>query len=283
MDAIRGAGFDVHQAAGIGEVGQRASDLAAAGQLRAAVAVGGDGTFGALLNQTPVGTPLTIVPVGTENLMAKYLGLRGEPRGVVDLLQRGVVAGLDAGLAGGRLFALMISAGLDAEVVRQVHRRRSGNITHLAYAGPILRAVCTYRYPPITANWQDAGGQPRQATSCWMFGVNLPRYAKNLPIAPAASGLDGLLDVSLFRRPGTAAGLGYLWSILRRRQERLPSVTATRCQRLRLESPQPDVAYQLDGDPGGVLPVEVSVAPARLSVVLGRAAAARLGFAVPAV
>jgi len=47
------------------------------GRLRCVVAAGGDGTISLLANQLPENTPLAILPLGTENLLAKYLGVSG--------------------------------------------------------------------------------------------------------------------------------------------------------------------------------------------------------------
>lgn len=278
-------GFTVHRLDSFQGLEQQATKLSSAGRLRAAIAVGGDGTVGAVLNATPPGTPIAIVPAGTENLLAKYLEIDGKSGGLGDLLASGVAVSLDAGEVAAsddypaRLFALMISAGLDAEVVRQVHLNRTGNITHRAYAKPIFDAVRRYKYPEIRATWNDPAGQSRQATGRWLFGVNLPRYAQGLPIAPEASGCDGLLDLCVFRRGYFAAGLWYLWHIVRRSHHQLESVTTATCEEVLLESIEgKQVAYQIDGDPGGFLPVSVRVIPNRLTLLVPPNTASRLGF-----
>jgi diacylglycerol kinase (ATP) len=43
----------------------------------------------------------------------------------------------------------MVGCGLDAEVVRRVHSRRSGHIHHSSYARPIWDAIRHYRYPQL--------------------------------------------------------------------------------------------------------------------------------------
>lgn len=45
------------------------------GDCRCLVAVGGDGTVSALVNERP-SRPLTVMPAGTENLVARHFGLR---------------------------------------------------------------------------------------------------------------------------------------------------------------------------------------------------------------
>jgi diacylglycerol kinase family enzyme len=63
----------------------------------------------------------------------------------------------------------------------------------------------------------------------------------------------------------------------------LSDATLTRSRRFRLESANAvDVAYQLDGDFAGTLPVDVEVLPGQLRLLVSRATARRLGFALPA-
>lgn len=248
-------------------------------RLRAVVAVGGDGTLGLALNQTPPDTPLVVLPAGTENLLAKYLGFRARPEEIAEVVADGVQIRLDAGEANGRLFALMVSVGIDAEVVRRVHSQRRGNITHLAYAWPILDSLRTYRYPALRAHWHGPDGAQGVASGRWLFGVNLPRYAQGLRIAPRATGTDALLDLCMFRRGDTAASLWYLWHLLRGRHHRLASVSMIHCRRFRVESATGGrVPFQLDGDPGGYLPVDVRVAPGRMTCLVRPEVARGLGF-----
>lgn len=260
-----------------------AAEALAEGSLRCVLAAGGDGTFGAALNTTPSGTPLVMLPLGTENLLARYLRHSRRPAEIVRLVTGGVAVEFDAGVANGRLFTLMASVGFDAEVVRRVHERRTAsgvatNITHLAYAQPILGAMSGYAHPRLRVTVEDAEG----ASSCsiegsWLFASNLPCYASGLRIAPQADGLDGQLDLCLFRRGQLAAGLWYFWHVLRRRHHRLRSVDLLRAARCRVESVTgAEVPYQIDGDAGGVLPLELSVVPRRVTVLVSRSTARRV-------
>ncbi|MGC4002636.1 MAG: diacylglycerol kinase family protein [Pirellulales bacterium] len=56
------------------ELDERVERDLRAGTLRAVVAAGGDGTLNALVNRLPAETPFLMLPLGTENLVAKYLG-----------------------------------------------------------------------------------------------------------------------------------------------------------------------------------------------------------------
>ena len=57
-----------------------AEQTLAAGTLRAVVAAGGDGTIRLIAKRTPPGTPLAVLPLGTENLLARYLELTADPQ-----------------------------------------------------------------------------------------------------------------------------------------------------------------------------------------------------------
>lgn len=277
--ALERAGLTAELIAEFPLLQSRAHQLQGSGDLRAVVAVGGDGTVSAVLNATPRGTPIVVLPMGTENLLARYAGYLCSPAALTELLTKGVVAPLDAGRAGDQLYAMMLSAGFDAEVVRQVHRHRRGNITHLAYAAPIFRAIGGYRFPKIKATWFDEAGIAHSAEGCWAFLVNLPRYALGLPLAPNAVGTDGMLDLCFFKNGSKRAGLWYFWQVVRGRHHLLDSVQTARAKKFTLEPMQDEVPYQIDGDPGGLLPVEVSSEPGRMELVLMPAAAEQFGFA----
>jgi diacylglycerol kinase family enzyme len=238
------------------------------GSLRALVVAGGDGTAAAAVNGTVEGVPIALAPAGNSNLLARYLGLSRCPEAICDTICHGVTIRLDAGMANSRIFLLMAGCGFDAEVVRRVHQRRTGHVGNGTYIKPILESIWNYSYPEIRVHWDHGDGAAAAESSArWWFAFNLPCYAGNLMIAPRADGSDGLLDVYGLRRGGTVAGVWYLASILARRHHRLPDCTIQRASRLLVTSEE-EVPYQLDGDPGGVLPLDLRVLPGRLTLVV---------------
>ena len=250
--------------------------------LRAVLACGGDGTLAAVVNAAPAGIPLAIVPMGTENLMARYLRHSLKPKRVASLLKDGVVVNLDAGRIGSRLFTLVVSAGFDARVIHDVHARRTGGISRWAYALPILRAMIGYQFPKVRAIATGPDGRHMESEGRWAFAANLPQYAQQIRIVNQAVGTDGLLDLCVFRKGSVASGFWYFWHVLRQRHHRLPSVTTALFTHLRIESVDGrEIPYQIDGDPGGMLPVEVDAVPGRLSFVVMPKTARRLGVALP--
>ncbi len=260
--------------------------------LRAVVAAGGDGTVSAVVNATPPETPITVLPLGTENLLAKYVEHPFSLSALCHAIVHGASVAVDAGRAGDRLFLLMVGCGFDAHVVHGLHQRRRGPIRHAAYIKPILDAIRRYEYPEIRV-WCAPSGEAARSVAGpdgvtgggawsvlhgrWVFVVNIPKYAGGLRIMPEARGDDGLLDICLFQRGSWLQGVRYLTGILRGRHQRWPDCRRVMAARIRIES-DGEVPYQLDGDPGGLLPVDVAIVPARVRLVVTEGWAQRHGF-----
>jgi diacylglycerol kinase family enzyme len=226
------------------------------------VAAGGDGTVGDVINRYP-GVPLAILPLGTENLVARFLGITGSGIDVARLIARGEVRVLDLCQIGQRRFTLMASAGFDADVVQRLHESRRGNISRLSYVQPILESVRKYQYPEIRLWVDDA---PAPAIARMAVIVNIPIYALGLSVARTARGDDGRLDLRLFGRGSAFQMVRYLCNLALGTHERLPDVESLAGSRVRIESDVP-VPIQVDGDPAGYTPVEICVLPGALQVL----------------
>ncbi len=77
----------------------------------------------------------------------------------------------------------------------------------------------------------------------------------------------------MFRQPGIIRGFSYLSHLWFGRHQSLPSFGYRRCQNLTIEAPTDrdgkplDIPFQIDGDPGGSLPLDIRVLPARLRLL----------------
>jgi diacylglycerol kinase (ATP) len=247
--------------------------------LRAVVSGGGDGTIALLANLSPAATPLAILPLGTENLLAKHLEMTLDTARLAKIIAEGATVQLDAGQAGDRLFLLMAGVGFDAEVVRRMHEQRKGHISHLSYAKPIFDAIRNYQYPELTVYCRDAEGQTHETTAKWAFVVNVPRYAGGLAISPDAVADDGYLNLCTFKEGSLFNGLVYLSGVMFGQHVQWDDFCTTRASEVRIVSTAP-VPYQLDGDPGGFLPLDIQILPQRLTLLVDQTWAQTRGFMV---
>ncbi len=250
---------------------------------RCLVAAGGDGTVAALINERPA-RPITVLPAGTENLFAGHFLVGPSPEETAATIALGRVTPMDLGCNGDRRFALMAGIGFDADVVTRHHAARLGKAgrmrpTHrAAYVEPVLRASFCYKFPTLTITTDE--GESLVGTTAFLF--NLPRYALGLPIAPAARGDDGMLDLVVFRDAGPLRALHYLWMSFRGLHLRRDGIMHRRVSKVAIASAE-TVPVQLDGDPGGFVLSDASapewtveVLPAVLSVMVPE------GYARPA-
>ena len=237
------------------------------GRLRCVVAAGGDGTISLLANELPENTPLAILPLGTENLLAKYLGVSADPTALANMIVAGDCRQLDVGKANGKLFLVMASCGFDADVVHRLHSNRQGHIRHWSYAKPVVSAIRKYKYPKIRISLGSNDGPQPKVNPCWAFVFNVPRYAMNLPIAAEANPEDGMLDLCTFRGGSLFRGLFYLVSVLLRRHKYWTNSKTYHFEKLTMES-DGEVPYQLDGDPGGTLPLTIEVVRGGVTLIV---------------
>jgi diacylglycerol kinase family enzyme len=215
-----------------------------------------------VLNRTP-GLPTSVLPLGNENLVARFCQIRRSSRELAEVIVAGHLRKLDLAQANGRVFSVMAGAGFDGEVVHRVHERRRGPVTKLSYALSIAGALRDYSYPEIDVAIEESGERLRGSL---VFVFNLPQYAMNLPLARGARADDGWLDLCVFKRPGSWNLARYLIEVLRGRHLRPGDHQHRRVRRVRLSSPG-RVCLQLDGDPAGRLDATIEVAPAALTLV----------------
>jgi YegS/Rv2252/BmrU family lipid kinase len=225
------------------------------------VSVGGDGTMAEVLSGLERAgrrdVPVAVHPFGTANVLALDLAL---PRGVealVELVRAGTTRGLDVGHVNGRTSFLVTGVGIDGRIVEALEKARRGPISKATYVRHGVGAFCSGFRPPELVVSVD--GETVPGVFGWVLVSNVVNYG-GLPVLSADQELDdGLWEAYLFRRGTRASLLRYgLRGLLRR----LPGGDCLRVQgrRVRVESAEP-VPYQVDGDYGGVTPVEIEVGP----------------------
>jgi len=260
------AGLTVEIHSDLDPLRRRSDQLQTEGRLRVVVGAGGDGTLHALLNGLGAGVPLAMLPLGTENLLAQYVGQGRGLSTLARMIQTGRVVRLDAGRANGQLFLLMATAGFDADVARRLSQRRAGNIRRASYVGPILSAVRNYEYPAMRIVVETAE-ETRRWSACWCFTFNLPQYGFGMRFVPDANPSDGQLDICTFRHGSFWHAVWYTAHLYLRRHRRLKDCVTAVGRRITVESDEP-VPYELDGDFSGWLPLELDVVPDRLTLLM---------------
>lgn len=263
----------LHETERAGEATQLAQQARDEG-LDAVLVVGGDGTINEVINglaESPVA--LGVLPGGTGNVWAKELGLpTRSPRHLLPLVDaaRALVPGssrrIDLGKANGRYFLQWAGLGLDAEVTyamepRTRRQRRLGTLTYIV-AGLTAAAQLVGTRVRV---WIDDERIYRR--SILIVISNSQLYGGKVRIATDARLDDGLLDLNIFAGTGFASAIRTVLGVVTGLHVRDPRHSFYRGSVIRVEAEKP-MAIHVDGEPFNTTPLECTVVPRALTVLV---------------
>jgi YegS/Rv2252/BmrU family lipid kinase len=248
-----------------GDAQERAQTLTTS-EFDVVVAAGGDGTINEVANGLanalgPV-PPLAIIPLGTANVLAQEIGLRGNPRSVARAIAGGARMTVHLGEANGRYFLMMAGVGFDAHVVANVDltlKRRTGKI---AYVIETLIQGLRYGFPRCRVT---IDGKTHDA--CSVVVCNGRHYGGPFVAAPKASLADPAFEVCLLEKGGYRHVLRYAAALVMGRLSALPDVQILTGKTLHIDG-QAGLPVQGDGDIIATLPVEIGVAERTLELII---------------
>lgn len=177
----------------------------------AVLVAGGDGTVRAVAGAvTSTGVPLTIVPSGTGNLLARNLNL---PLGVPEKMVRATFAGdrvpIDVGIAtitreGGDVeehgFVVMAGMGLDAAMIANTSPDLKKQMGWVAYVDGAARSLP--KAEPFRVIYQMDGHRMHTAKVQSVLFANCGALPAGIALIPDASIRDGELDVTVIQPTG---------------------------------------------------------------------------------
>ena len=229
------------------------------------IVAGGDGTIReAVEGLEGSDKPLMLLPCGTENLLARELGYNITLKCAITTFEAHILRPLDIGKANDRFFTAVGGVGFDGEVVKLVNDQRKGNITQLRYFWPIWRTFWSYDFPKITV---EADDKVIFSDRGIVIFSNISSYAVKLPIMHLADCSDGLLDVCVCGCSGKITLLKLSFLTLLKSLHKSKNVIYKQCKKFKIYSDSP-LRTELDGDPGPDLPLEVTVIPQAVKVLV---------------
>ncbi len=239
-----------------------ATELAsrAAADADVVVSVGGDGTLsetlsGLLASKTPCG----LIPCGTGNDFARFVGIRPGARAAAAQIAHGAAWPIDvASVNGGQShFVNVLGIGFDAAVAARINRRRRVSAGLWAYMPAILSEVACRSHLQATV---EVDGRRFEDEWLLVAVANGNAYGSGFRIAPEACCDDGLLDVILVRGSGRMEILRNLWLARHGKHLTHPKVQMIRGRRIRIHT-QRQAPVMVDGDVSLHTPLEIEAVP----------------------
>ncbi len=232
--------------------------------------MGGDGTVGEVVEGL-VGsdTELAVVSVGTGNDVARSLGLPlNDIEAGLDLAISGSVRAIDVGRERDRHFISVLGLGFPTIVADAANRARW-------LKGPPAFFVSVYkglyRLRPVRLVI-ELDDRTLEMESVAVMIQNTPYTGGGLHMAPGAQIDDGLLDVVVVDDIGRLNLMLNFPKAYRGKHLDHPSFTLHQSQTVRITSPEP-MPKMFDGDLIGTSPLEASVVPRSLKVVVDSSSA----------
>jgi YegS/Rv2252/BmrU family lipid kinase len=230
------------------------------------VVVGGDGTVREVAHGLEGSDkPLLIVPGGTENLLANELGFDEKVKTILRTFEAGYIRPLDLGNANGRCFTSIIGFGFDGLIVKRVSERRDGHIDHFSYFNPIWRTFWTYDFAPMKVEME---GEEIFNGRGLVFVGNISRYAVGLQVLRNADFGDGLLDVCIYKCASRLHLVKHSVMTALKQHSTSRDVIYRQGKNINVSSQSSGIATEIDGDPGPDMPIQISVIPHAVNVMV---------------
>lgn len=230
---------------------------------------GGDGTISRVVNyllHAQIDLPVGIIPSGTANDFATFLGLEKQPDIAVKRLLAGEVAQVDVGRINDRYFVNVASAGVLTTISQEVNNVLKSRLGVTGYYLKGLEHLWQAAPMAVTLEGEDF----KTDTHIMLFLILNSNTAGSIRnIAPHASITDGLLDVVILKNCSPAQLIPLLVRAYEGRGTHLnsPLVEYHQTRWVKVTSKE-DVKTDIDGEAGPPLPLDIKVLPGRLKLLI---------------
>ena len=232
------------------------------------IAMGGDGTIEAVMRGM-IGSKvrLGIIPSGTENNIARSLGVSRDLDEACALIISNETAKVDMGLvktSKGKKFVFfeMATVGLSASIFPDMSRATIGKLSRVKAAA--MTFIHQQERPQFFLTLNDES--KIEVETMVVMVSNTPVFGKNFKVAPDASVQDGLLDISVYPDFSKTELLGYYAAVMDGGYSGDGNVQHYQARKIKVKtSPRLDV--MADGKSLGKGTITIKVLPGAVRVI----------------
>lgn len=230
------------------------------------VAVGGDGTINEIASSlVNTNVSLGIIPFGSGNGLARFLGIPMTTKGAVKYLNLLNIQAIDSAQLNERRFFNMAGMGFDAHISAVFAGNKSRGLKSYVKLG--LKEITSYKAQRYKL---EIDGVFYERDAFAISIANSSQYGNNVYISPKSSLTDGWLDVCiikpipLFKLPVLA------YEMIAAKTHNSSLVEIIRGKEIKIIRNKPD-SIHLDGEPFQMEKnIDIKIEPASLNIIVGK-------------
>ena len=216
---------------------------------------GGDGTVDSLVNAMKarnINIPIGILPVGTANDFAKFLGISQDVSTAVRQILTCEPKGVDIGKINDKYFVNVASTGLFTDVSQKTDINVKNAIGKLAYYLKGLEQLPNFRKLKVKIISEEVNYNGYM----YLMLIFNGRTAGNMVLANSADVMDGFLDIIMFKAVPIIDLLPLFFKVLKGEHLDSSKVLYFKTNKLVVESPE-DIVTDIDGEKGPDFPLNI--------------------------
>lgn len=226
---------------------------------------GGDGTVDSVVNamaKSGISLPIAILPVGTANDFAKFLGIPFDISKACKQIINSHVTTVDLGSINDKYFVNVASTGLFTDVSQKTDVNLKNTIGKLAYYLKGLEELPNFRRlkVKIESNEMSFNGE------MYFLLIFNGKTAGNFNLATRASATDGLLDVIVFKAIPIYELIPLFIKVLRGEHLDSDNVLYFKTDNLFIECEE-NIVTDIDGEKGPDFPLEIKCIKGGLKIL----------------
>lgn len=235
------------------------------------VACGGDGTVNEVIEgimKSERKIPISILPSGTVNDFASYLGIPKNSHDYFQMIKNENVMSVDVGKLNNEYFANVAAGGILANIGHQVDIESKTMFGRLAYYFEGVREITQDGFNPKPFRVRIASDEYTNEEEILLFIVsNSSSIGGFKKLVPEANINDGLLDVMIIRKSAITDLANIFFNILSGEHINHPNIKYFKTKSIAIDSDS-DIDVDMDGEYGGKLPATFQAVPKAIKILV---------------
>jgi diacylglycerol kinase (ATP) len=238
----------------------------AIGEYDYVIAVGGDGTVNEIASALAgTDTVFGILPFGSGNGLARFLGIPMDTAGAIRTLNEKRVEAMDAAKMNRQWFFNMAGMGFDAHISEVFSHDKTRGFG--AYIRSSFREIVNYKSEVYQL---DIDGVHYEREAFMLSFANSSQYGNNAHVSPYASVQDGLLDVCIIKPFPLYTFIGMGLRMFLKTADKSKYVEIIRGKKIQVKRIKEGPVH-LDGEPQIMgTEAEINIVPKSLKIVTGK-------------